>query len=159
MKQKGGEAINPVKRTKKTDANDSGSHPRSTLSEAYLVAGRASRLGFDWPDMTGVMEKLTEEMDELREALALGDRKKAEEEFGDLLFVMVNVARFLKIHPEKALAKTIKKFESRFRYVEEALRKKGKSLQQSNLAEMEDLWQEAKRLDKSKGRRSQQAAI
>ena len=154
MRQKSGEAINPVKRTKKTDANNSGSHPRSTLSEAYLVARRASRLGFDWPDMTGVMEKLAEEMDELREALAMGDRKKAEEELGDLLFVMVNVARFLKVHPEKALVKTIKKFESRFRYVEEALRKKGKSLRQSNLAEMEELWQEAKKMDHFRGRRS-----
>ncbi len=104
--------------------------------------------------MTGVMEKLEEEMEELREALAMGDRKKAEEELGDLLFVMVNVARFLKVHPEKALAKTIKKFESRFRYMEEALRKRGKSLRQSNLAEMEALWQEAKKLAKSKGRRS-----
>jgi uncharacterized protein YabN with tetrapyrrole methylase and pyrophosphatase domain len=158
MKQKSGKPTNPVKTTKKTDANDSGSHPRSPLSESYLIARKASRHGFDWPDMTGVMEKLAEEMDELREALALGDRKKAEEELGDLLFVMVNVARFLKVHPERALAKTIKKFESRFRYMEEALRKKGKTLRQSNLAEMEELWQEAKRLDKSKGRRSQQAA-
>jgi DNA phosphorothioation-dependent restriction protein DptG len=95
--------------------------------------------------MAGVIEKLEEEMEELKEALSTGDREKAEEELGDLLFVMVNVARFLNVHPERALAKTMKKFNSRFRYMEEALRKKGKSLRQSTLAEMEAHWQEAKR--------------
>jgi len=115
-----------------------------SLSLAYQLTLRASKVGFDWPDIQGVLEKLDEELMELREALRHRDPKRAQEELGDLLFVLANVARFLQINPEKALRKTIQKFISRFHYVEVSLKKKGKSLRQSNLIEMDQLWEEAK---------------
>ena len=95
--------------------------------------------------MEGVLNKLDEELGEFRRALRLKDRKKIRDELGDLFFVLVNVARVLQIHPEKALRKTIQKFISRFHYIERALHQKGKSLKQSNLSEMDHLWEEAKR--------------
>ncbi len=138
----------------------------SALSFAYRLTKRASRLGFDWPDLAGVLKKMDEELGEFREALAPPshrpggvagsrslrvatpvprDRKRIAEEFGDLLFVLVNVARFLRIDPEGALKGTVRKFNSRFSFVEASLRARGKSFRQSNLDEMDRLWEEAKR--------------
>jgi MazG family protein len=116
----------------------------SALSLAYQLTEMASRVGFDWPDLKGVLRKLDEEMKEFKEALSIQDRKRIREEIGDLLFVWVNIARFLGIHPEEALRKTVKKFILRFSHIETSLRKEGKTLHQSNLMEMERLWQEAK---------------
>ena len=117
----------------------------SSLSQAYDLTKKASRLGFDWPDIEGVLEKMDEEIGELREALLLQDRKKICEELGDLLFVMVNIARFLRINPEEALGNTIEKFRLRFRYIETSLQKEGRSLRHSDLIEMDQLWEESKR--------------
>jgi tetrapyrrole methylase family protein/MazG family protein len=117
----------------------------SSLSQAYELTKKASRLGFDWPDIGGVLEKMDEEIGELREALSLQDRKKIREELGDLLFVMVNIARFLRINPEEALGKSVEKFRLRFHYIETSLRKEGKSFRHSDLIEMDRLWEEAKR--------------
>jgi len=122
-----------------------GSGRESALLQAYELTKKASRLGFDWPDVAGVLAKMDEEMKELKEAIFLQDRKKIQDELGDLLFVLVNVARFLRINPEKALMKTIYKFNSRFGYVEKSLQKMEKSFQQSDLTEMDHLWNEAKR--------------
>lgn len=115
------------------------------LSLAYQLTRKASRLGFDWPDLQGVLKKLDEELKEFREALTFQDRRAIREEMGDLLFVIVNLSRALKIDPEKALRRTVKKFTSRFHYIETSLRKEGKTFQQSNLIEMDRLWEEAKR--------------
>ena len=115
-----------------------------SLPRAYRLARIASRAGFDWPNVEGALQKLDEEMGEFKEALALKNKKKIHEEIGDLFFVLVNVSRLLGIHPEAALKKTLKKFVSRFRYIEESLHRKGKSLSQSDPAEMERLWEEAK---------------
>jgi len=120
-----------------------------SLSQAFQLTRRASRVGFDWPDIEGVLNKLDEEMRELREALSLQDKRRIREEIGDLLFVMANVSRFLHIHPEEALKKTLDKFLSRFRYVETSLQREGKSFHQSNLIEMDRLWEESKRRKKS----------
>ena len=117
----------------------------SSLSQAYRLTQIASRAGFDWPNIEGVLEKLDEEMREFREALALQDRKKIDEEIGDLFFVLANVSRLLRLHPEEALKKTLNKFVSRFHYIEASLHRKGKSLRQSDLAEMERLWEESKK--------------
>jgi tetrapyrrole methylase family protein/MazG family protein len=117
----------------------------SSLSQAYQLTRIASRAGFDWPNLEGVLEKLDEEMKEFREALALQDRKKICEEIGDLLFVLANVSRFLHLHPEEALRKTLNKFVSRFHYIEASLHQKGKSLRQSDLVEMDRLWEESKK--------------
>jgi uncharacterized protein YabN with tetrapyrrole methylase and pyrophosphatase domain len=121
-----------------------------SLTLAYQLTRQASKVGFDWPDIDGVLKKLDEELDEFREALSLQDKKKAREELGDLLFVMANLGRFLQIDPERALRQTIRKFVSRFRYVETRLRKQGKSPRQSTLLEMDQLWNEAKHKRKSK---------
>jgi uncharacterized protein YabN with tetrapyrrole methylase and pyrophosphatase domain len=120
----------------------------ASLALAYQLTKSASRVGFDWPDIRGVLRKLDEELIEFREALRHRDQKRAQEELGDLLFVLANVARFLQINPEKALRRTIQKFLSRFHYVEASLKKKGKSLRQSNLIEMDRLWEEAKKKEK-----------
>jgi uncharacterized protein YabN with tetrapyrrole methylase and pyrophosphatase domain len=117
----------------------------SSLSLAYQLTENVSRLGFDWPDLKGVLKKLDEEMKEFREALSLKDRRRMREEIGDLFFVLVNLSRFLGIDPEGALRKTVEKFISRFNYVETSLRKKGKSFCHSNLIEMDQLWEEAKK--------------
>ena len=87
-------------------------------------------------------------MREFREALSLQDRRKIREEIGDILFVMANVSRFLQIDPEGALKKTIDKFVSRFRYIETSLQRAGKPFHESNLIEMDRLWEESKRKGK-----------
>ncbi len=117
----------------------------SALQRAYRVTEKASAVGFDWPDLEGVLEKLDEELREFKGTLSLQSRKRVREEFGDLLFALVNIARFLRINPEKALDKAIEKFVSRFSYIETSLRRKGKSVQESNLMEMDELWEAAKR--------------
>jgi tetrapyrrole methylase family protein / MazG family protein len=117
----------------------------SSLSQAYQLTRRASRVGFDWPNIEGVLNKLDEEMREFREALSLQDRRRIREEIGDLLFVLANVSRFLHIHPEEALRKTVDKFVSRFHYIENSLYREGKSFRQSNLIEMDQLWEESKK--------------
>jgi len=116
----------------------------SPLRQAYRLAQRASRVGFDWPNLKGVLRKLEEEWAEFQEALCSKNHQRIFEEMGDLLFVLTNVARFLQINPEDALKKTLKKFRLRFQYIESSLGRKGKSLSQSNLLEMDHLWEEAK---------------
>ena len=117
----------------------------SSLSQAYQLTRIASRAGFDWPNIEGVLEKLDEEIREFREALALQDRKKIREEIGDLFFVLTNVSRLLHLDPEEALKKTVDKFVSRFHYIEASLHRGGKSLRHSDLAEMDRLWKESKK--------------
>jgi uncharacterized protein YabN with tetrapyrrole methylase and pyrophosphatase domain len=109
-------------------------------------------LGFDWPNLSGVLEKLDEETKEFREALSLQNRNKIREEIGDLLFVLVNIARVLRINPEEALKRTVKKFNRRFQYIEKSLQQNGKSLHQSNLIEMDLLWEEAKKREKGRSK-------
>ena len=151
MKQKAkkGEVTRRVRRRGPAKARRSileGVHKdSSSLSRAYQLTRIASRAGFDWPNIDGVLQKLDEEMGEFREALALQDREKIREEIGDLFFVLANVSRLLRLHPEEALKKTLNKFVSRFHYIEASLRRKGKSLRQSDLAEMERLWEESKK--------------
>jgi MazG family protein len=110
------------------------------LTRAVKLQAKAARVGFDWPDVSEVYAKIDEELDELREA---PDARKAEE-FGDLLFVMANLARHLGIDPEAALRGANAKFQRRFSYIEQQLEKRGKSPRESNLAEMDALWNEAK---------------
>ena len=117
----------------------------SSLTLASQLTKEASQLGFDWPDLSGVLKKLDEEFNEFREALSLQNRSGIREELGDLLFALVNVSRFLRVDPEDALRKTVTKFMVRFRYIEMSLRRKGKSFDQSNLNEMDQLWEEAKK--------------
>lgn len=115
------------------------------LHQAYQMTAKASRVGFDWPQLEDVLEKLKEETSELLEARAEQNSKKVVEEVGDLLFVVVNIARFLGIDPETALRNSNRKFERRFRYVESAIKQQGRELKNSSLNEMDALWNEAKK--------------
>ncbi|WP_355660838.1 nucleoside triphosphate pyrophosphohydrolase [Halomonas salifodinae] len=115
------------------------------LSRAAKLAKRAARVGFDWPDETGVIAKIHEELAEVEAALAAGDRDHAVEEVGDLLFAVTNLARKLKADPEQCLRGTNAKFERRFRRLEAALAGTGRTPSEASLDEMEDHWQAAKR--------------
>jgi len=114
------------------------------LRQAQKLGEAAARLGFDWPNLTGVLDKFEEELQEFREALDEADAAHQEEELGDLLFCLVNVARFLRIDSEGALRRTIHKFIKRFHMVERALIKQGKTPETATLAEMDAIWEEVK---------------
>jgi MazG family protein len=121
--------------------------PRSlpALVEAAQISSRAARAGFDWENAEQVLEKLEEELHELAEAREQASQDEIEGEIGDLLFVLVNLARFVKVDPEQALRKSNAKFRRRFAHVERSLQARGKTLSDSNVQEMEEIWQEAKR--------------
>jgi tetrapyrrole methylase family protein/MazG family protein/ATP diphosphatase len=114
------------------------------LTRAVKLSRRAARVGFVWPSIEGVLDKLQEEIAELRVELAAGDRTKAHEELGDILFVCANIARHLDVDPEEALRGANAKFVRRFEFIEAALREEGRSPAQSDLGEMEALWMMAK---------------
>ena len=114
------------------------------LAEAQQIAAKAASQGFDWPGIEPVFDKLLEELTELDEARAAGQPAEIEDEFGDVLFVMVNLARFLHLDPEQALRKSNAKFRRRFGYVEARLGEMNRPFEESNIDEMELLWQEAK---------------
>ena len=114
------------------------------LVEAQQITSRAATAGFDWKDASEVLEKLREELAEFDAARESGSAEQLEDELGDLIFVLVNLARFVKIDPEQALRKTNAKFRRRFGFVERTLAERGVSLADSNIDEMESLWQQAK---------------
>jgi MazG family protein len=114
------------------------------LVEAEKISQKAAGAGFEWPDISGVLEKLEEEAKELVRARSSGNQEELEHELGDLLLTVVNLARFLKIDPEQALRTTNARFRRRFGYVEETIAARGGRLKESSLEEMEALWQEAK---------------
>jgi MazG family protein len=116
------------------------------LTRAVKLQKRAARVGFDWPEVSQVIEKLQEEMIELSEELinAKDNHEKIEEEFGDMMFVYANLARHLKINPEIALRKCNKKFETRFKMIEQYLINDGKVIEETCLEELDALWDKAK---------------
>jgi nucleoside triphosphate diphosphatase len=165
------------KRAAETGETTRKQHPESVLAgvstampslmEAYKLSSRAAQVGFDWPDMDGLFEKLREETIELQQELkefpAPGPRpqgrgvagagaqkvpedlkQRMEEEVGDLFFVLVNIARYLSLDPESALRKTNRKFKRRFQWMEEQLRTSGRGPDQASMTELEALWQQAK---------------
>jgi tetrapyrrole methylase family protein / MazG family protein len=125
------------------------------LLRAFQVQARAAHVGFDWPDIAPVLGKLEEELQEFRDAMAAStaatpstsnqSKEHVESELGDVLFTIVNIARFLKINPEEALRKTINRFIDRFQYIEGHAALAGRSLQDMTLEEMDVLWDQAKR--------------
>jgi len=127
------------------------------LLRAQRIQERASQKGFDWDELSGPLEKVTEEVEEVRQAWAeMGGvdgadeeaRERLEEEYGDLLFSLVNAARFLNIAPEDALRLAVGKFESRFRQVEHIFRERGTELEDASLEEMDRVWEQVKESSK-----------
>ena len=143
-----------------------------SLMAAYKISSRAAQVGFDWPDVEGLFDKLREETEELRKNLeeypepgprpvaasstvsargmkvGEGLQARLEDEVGDLLFVLVNLARYLAVDPESALRKTNRKFRRRFEYLEDKLREQGRKPSDASLDEMELLWQQSKQQEK-----------
>jgi MazG family protein len=118
------------------------------LHEAHQISSRAVRVGFEWANIDGIFDKLQEEVQELKEVISAGgnetQRERLEDEIGDMMFTVVNIARYLKIDSESALKRANRKFKTRFQHMENELAKQGKTLDQTSLAEMEALWQRAK---------------
>jgi MazG family protein len=151
------EEIKRRERTMKAEASgaDAAAAPRTlagvplalpALARAQQISSRASRVGFDWPDASGCREKIAEELDELDRAMATGDREEIEHELGDLLFGVVSLARKLGCDAEAALRLCTRRFTERFEYIEDRLRERGRAPAESDLAEMDALWDEAKGL-------------
>ena len=116
------------------------------LARADRLTEKASRIGFDWPDATGARDKVAEELRELDEAVASGNRPAIEHELGDLLFAVANLSRKLQIAPEEALRGAVRRFIQRFEHVERGLARRGVPPGQATLAQMDELWNEAKAL-------------
>ena len=116
------------------------------LARADRLTEKASRIGFDWPDATGARDKVAEELRELDEAVASGNRPAIEHELGDLLFAVANLSRKLQIAPEEALRGAVRRFIQRFEHVERGLERRGVPPGQATLAQMDELWNEAKAL-------------
>ena len=114
------------------------------LIKAQRMQEKAAGVGFDWKEKKEVIEKLNEELEELDQALEVQNKSAIEEEFGDVLFSLINYARFININPETALERTNKKFIKRFQYIEDKAKASKRSIADLNLNEMEALWQEAK---------------
>jgi nucleoside triphosphate diphosphatase len=165
----GGKAARPEENSNSVLAGVSSAMP--ALLEAHKLSSRAARVGFDWQDIEGLFAKLQEEKEELREQLKdlpepapkshegvagsgsvqISDdlRHRLEDEVGDLLFVLVNIARFLDLDPESALKKTNRKFKRRFQWMEEKLGHAGRSPDQASMHELESLWQESKQRERT----------
>lgn len=116
------------------------------LIRAQRMQEKAANVGFDWPEWKLAWEKLDEELQEFRQALENGDQKQLSDEFGDVLFSLVNVSRYFELNAEDSLRKTNAKFEHRFRYIEKKLKEQDKTLKDSSLEEMDAYWNEAKSL-------------
>lgn len=119
-----------------------------SLIKAYRIQDKARNVGFDWEEKEQVWDKVYEELGELKEELKRGDKHRSTEEFGDFLFSLINAARLYHINPDNALEFTNQKFIKRFNYIEEAAKAKGVMIKDLTLAEMDELWDEAKALNK-----------
>ncbi|MGC1618210.1 MAG: nucleoside triphosphate pyrophosphohydrolase [Candidatus Acidiferrum sp.] len=135
-------------RSKSDSLMDGVSRALPAALEGFQLTRRAARIGFDWTNIDGVIEKMNEETEELRKALEAEDAERSEEEMGDLLFSAVNLARFLQIDPEIALKKANAKFSTRFRRMEELAGRSGKVLAEVPREQMEEFWEAAKSEEK-----------
>ena len=119
-----------------------------SLIKAYRIQDKARNVGFDWEEASGVWDKVSEELSELRAELERGDRERSTEEFGDFLFSVINAGRLYHLNPDNALEHTNQKFIRRFNYVEQKARELGKPLKEMTLGEMDAFWNEAKSLER-----------
>lgn len=121
------------------------------LTEALKLQERAAKVGFDWSEASPILDKIEEEIGELREALAENRPGKVKDELGDLIFALVNIGRHVGAEPEQALRGTNKKFRNRFSYIEASLEASGETLEAASLERMEELWQAAKLIQRQIG--------
>ncbi|MBI4523953.1 MAG: hypothetical protein HY695_09110 [Deltaproteobacteria bacterium] len=121
------------------------------LARAQRITERASDLGFDWPALDPVWDKVEEELRELKSAVPTGDPTRIEEEAGDLFFSLVNLCRFLHVDAEETLTRAVDRFVKRFAYIEARVEAGGRTLAESSLEEMDALWEEAKRKEREEG--------
>lgn len=135
-----------IKRDKEGRKSAIGGVPQElpSLLRAFRIQGKAAQVGFDWTKIDDVWIKFEEEISELHEALRNNNLKRTEEEMGDLLFTLVNICRFLKINPENALRSTNEKFISRFQKMEAEIESRNKSIEELNLTEMDEIWDQIK---------------
>ena len=127
-----------------SDAMDSVSKSLPSLMRSEKLQKKAAKVGFDWPDVSGALQKVEEETQELKKAIEDGDKKGMEEELGDLLFSVVNVSRFLKVDSEEALYHACDKFTNRFRMVEALAKERGSAMESAPLSLLDSLWDEVK---------------
>ncbi|MDD6645559.1 MAG: nucleoside triphosphate pyrophosphohydrolase [Oscillospiraceae bacterium] len=127
-----------------SDAMDSVSKSLPSLMRSEKLQKKAAKVGFDWPDVSGALQKVEEETQELKKAIEDGDKKGMEEELGDLLFSVVNVSRFLKVDSEEALYHACDKFTNRFRMVENLAKERGIAMESAPLSLLDSLWDEVK---------------
>ncbi len=141
-----GEAIKGMEKQgkKRTSILDGVPREFPALMRAEKIQKKAAKVGFEWEDIHGAFAKLEEELAELRMALSSEDQDKIQDEFGDVLFALVNVARYAKVDPEMALREATSKFIQRFQFIEEQARAAGRSLHEMSLAEMDAIWDAAK---------------
>jgi MazG family protein len=154
-----GEVLEQWEELKRKERNATAAVPVSVLDgvprelpgllRAQRLQDKASRVGFDWPEISGVTAKIEEELGELREAMRSAAPEEVEQELGDVLFSLVNLARFLNLSAEEVLRKSITRFSARFQHMEKALQRDGRQLGTVGLEEMERLWQQAKGSDRS----------
>ncbi len=143
-----------IKAAERVEKNQTGILDDVALNLPALVRSlklqkRAARAGFDWPAISQVLKKIDEETKELVEAKEFETQERINEEFGDLMFALVNLGRHLKVDPEGALKKANKKFVTRFKFIEDEIKSQGRNLEDTSLEEMEQLWQSAKNTDSS----------
>ncbi len=142
------EKIKAVEKGDKRKSALSGVPPQlPALLRAQKLTEKAARVGFDWEHVDQVFAKVLEELGEFQETMVEGDQERMEAELGDLLFAIVNLGRFLAINPEEALRKTMTRFTARFEHVEGSLHGQGRKMTDATPAEMDLLWEEAKRLE------------
>lgn len=141
------ERIKKVEKSHRESILDGVPRHLPALLKAYRVQQKVSRMGFDWERIGDVKAKLDEEIAEFKEALDQGDRDRIADEAGDILFTLVNISRFMEINPEEALSHTIEKFMKRFKYLEKEAAGAGRKLEDMSPAEMDTLWEKAKKED------------
>lgn len=158
MKNEGSKSP-PSNTATETSLLDGVSRALPATLEGFQLTRKAARIGFDWEDAGGVIEKLAEETEELRKAVESENERRIEEELGDLLFAAINVSRFLKADPEIALKKANAKFSRRFRAMEKAARASGREFKELPREEMEALWNETKKSESSQSEKLTRRAI
>lgn len=121
-------------------------YPSNALRDSWAIQAAASSVGFDWPDIAGVFDKVREEIEEIRDAWGRGDREQAKRELGDVLFASVNLARFLNADPGEELHRANERFRARFDLLKKAVKAQGRELEACTLAELDEVWERVKDL-------------